>query len=595
MSSLSTYTLALTAVSGGRAAFLLTPSGDGQYGFSFLYRKIGAATWNTDASLYAPTAGAIQRNAIFGVSGPLEFWWAFEENDIYDFDAVEARIEPEPVISVVSPGSLTTVTGVADGRGYGGIEFGSSDKFEGLAGIDGGNLTWAGAPVMSGLGAGASLTLGIFDGQTRIFIADPANNRIVETTTAGTVVNTLSIPGTPVHCDYNVKTGDLVYSDSAFGDVVVMGWKDPSTSAETSPWFGTMFFGYFAAFGSFLPGVVSATFGASDSALAIVQPGVLRLVNTDIPTQTSWNTAEFESARPAAAIASMPFDDLAWAWEYGGGNILAVRQGGGQLAFSPSLATHQTYQRSLGPSAATEIHSGLFGDLLRPASPRETIVFSLMNENEIIDADQRMAKLYPDETFLSYVPEGRHRGDILADTPVWGLQGVGLLGHGTQTLAVLTGQRIPLRVEGPESRIGYTKDGASFSPVVVRESLTAVLHDLTLGMTYPLLADIPVASAGTIVVPIPSATPASYAYSLSNGNHGLYILEMTVTERYFCDEASTDEVMPPRTRLSATALSSYWWRQILKEIQTPISPVSSQDFALLDFSETEAVFFDRWT
>ena len=596
MSTLSTYTLALTTVSDGRATFLLTPSGGGQYGFSFSYRKTGAVSWSTDASLYAPGAGAIRGNSILGAAGTLEFWWAFEENGIYDFDAVQARIDPEPVVSVVSSAGVATCTGTADGRGYGGTEFGAADKFEGLAGIDaGGNLTWAGSAIMSGLGANAFLTLGSFLGQTRIFIADPANNRLLETTVAGAVVNTLSMPGTPIHCDYQVATGNLLYTDSSVGDVVMVAWKDPATYAETSPWFGTMLFGYFSSFASFIPGVVSATFGATADTLVVVEPGVLRVVGTSPATNAPYAAIQFETGRSSSTTASMPLDNLAWAWELGDGNIVAVRQGGEQIAFSSSTSTHVTYQRSLGPRAAGEIHSGLFGDLFRPVSPRETLAFSLLNEDKIIKSDLQLSKLYPDETFLSYVPEDQRRGDILAMAPLWGVEGASLEGNGTQALAVVTGQRIPLQFKGPESRVGYTKDGKTFRPVVVKESVAATLQDLTLGLSYPVLADTSVASAGTVTVSIPSATPASYANCLSTGNHGRYILEVTVTERYFSSETSTDEVMPSREHLSATALVSYWWRQALKEIVTPASPVSSYGFALLDFSETEPLFFDGWT
>ena len=582
------YGLSIAAIAAEYVDIAVSTEADGRYGFIFMYRKESESEWRSDAVVSCSSAKRVKRNSVEGVEGDCTVRWHFAENGLYAFDRMVVQVRPEAGFEVRSAsGSGCLVSHFVDGIGIYDI---SSDAAP--AAIADGSVTWNGDIIYSGAGDESRLMTFDWDGETRILLADTAG-KVVELKTSGAVVNELS-GNVPVFCDYNDEDGSICVAYSDIPDVRAIAWKNAGASLETSASFGSVNFSYASAIGGSLSDLKAATFGMTQDMLSIVDGSSIKVVNMSSASETVRSSISFETSQSGVSSATMSLGDLRFAMEYGNGRIAAIAAGGSELVHGDSRLSHEAYQRSLGPSAATPIHRGLFGATANPVSPRGALTLKILNSAALRRAAMSELRRGRGASYLGYIGEDQHRAAICGDIPEWGFEGVSPQTGGTQVLSAMTGQQI--RVDVPYTqRIGYAVDGDQTTPAFVTERVSVVLRNLSTGTEETVLSPIVLTGDVDFSFSVPDADEDSYASSQISGNHGEYVLEISVEERYYATASLSSQTLPGREYKYYVGLVAYWWRQTLKETQVSESPVSDCGFELENYSQTAAEFFDEWT
>ncbi len=565
------------------------------YDITFHYKKDGDSDYNQDAVLSCQEAALVDVNYVSGLTGNATVRWLFSQNDLFKSDGLSIEIRPEPRLDTITDAEVSSVRVTSSLGGDGNLSISTVSLNRVVDKLDevGGNISWNGSSILSLGSSPDHMTVGYFSGEARIFIVNSGTQDIQEYKSDGTVVQSQSgiYGGTPVQCDYNDISGDLVVLLSN-GNFIIVQWKDPDNSLEIHASAGSIIFNYQTSMSGSLSSITSVTAGSGRYGVGVTTATQIASIDTDADTEQVYSSVSFETSREGATAANMSLDNTSYAFECGNGRMIAVREGGGELASTNLDSTHESFNRSVGDKARYDYHSGLANSTFVGVSPRKPLTFELLNHEEIKKSALIEADLNENASYLSYA--SHHRGDIYGDIPIRGIRQAHVKGAGMPVMVAMTGQTINCSIPPSPLKVGYYRVDGGIAPVYVSETVNVTIINLLSGlsqMTFGISAQ----EGQDFDISIPSATADSYSASLYLGFHYFFDVEFEVVERYYEDTSLTIEVLNQSSRTYHTSIVAMWWRQILKESWGQIDSILTSDIDIDNYSELPQQFFDSST
>ena len=569
------FLIATSSHGDGYVDIAVSPPSTSPYSFRFSYKRPSSLEYRFDADISCAEAVSISGPVVSVDSGPCTVRWRMSSNGVSKSERVSISISPMPSIAVsYSAGDHSTVAAVTS-AGIRSSFSASGRKYGENISVSGSFLYWDGNPVYTSSSGIMYADSASVAGLTRIFITE-SDGTIVDIFSDGTPVYASSTGASPVHCSYDPASGNLAitYDDAMRVDIVE--WLDPEDGAmRLYP--GNILY-------STAPGTLSApracTF-TSSTRICVADSTKVEIYDFDSGNAPISTMDEVVYASPMYSSSPhvMTLSGVSWAVECDG-MIAIVTDGMIPVPYSGDRTLHETFRRSLGPAASGR-HPSLSNCIFRPVPTRSPMSVGILNSDELRRSAERDSLSFGSSFVAAY---GRFspRGRIGADIPVVGVMDGYVYGGAQQTFTAMTGQKLVFSDALPDTSYGYTVDSGVMTPVKVSFSTDVYVRDLFTGDRDR----VGTVGSSDLEYRLPDASPDSYARSSTYGVHGAYAVEFVTTET----RGGADYVS-----MSSVIVVSLWWRHILKEAVSDLSPVSSYVFDLEDYSGTTAAFFDSWT